>query len=162
MKQRIHRPIFFFFLFSALPPIHFASPINKVFPQQRQPVFTAWKLCICNPFLMASGFLRLPTQLFSPDLRRNDEAISCIHLGMILQNLTLVSTSVQLCVLFSWKTPLSYSSARHAFLLPAALAPAVDWRGIFSFRTVVSSPLLSMSPTLSISHPANLILCSSA
>lgn len=94
---------FFFFFVLCFAPHSFRKPHKQsISPTKTACVYCLEVLCICNPFLMASGFLRLPTQLFSPDLRRNDEAISCIHLGMILQNLTLVSTSVQLCVLFSW------------------------------------------------------------
>lgn len=64
-------------------------------------MFAAWKFYISVIFLTTTGFLKLLTQSFSPDLRRNDKGISGVHLEMILQNLTLVLISVQLRVLFS-------------------------------------------------------------
>lgn len=87
-----------FFFSSASPSIHFLSLLENYSPARR-PVFATWKL-FKRPSLVARGFLRLPTQPFSPDLRRNEEAISRIHSGMILQNLTLVCISVHLRVLF--------------------------------------------------------------
>lgn len=79
--------------------------LKKVFPHQDSYVCYEEVLCICGSSLMATGFLRLPTQPFSPDLRRNNKTISCVHLGMILQNPTLVLISVQLRVLFPWICP---------------------------------------------------------
>lgn len=86
-------PTYFFLILCFAPHSFPKSPKQSISPTKTACIYCLEVLCICNPFLTVSGFLRLPTQLFSPDLRRNDEAMSCIHLGMILQNLTLVSTS---------------------------------------------------------------------
>lgn len=98
VKQRALLPISFVRCFSLYP---FPKP-QKLFPQQDSLCLLLGSSACLWPFPCCYLPPQLPTQPFSPDLRRKGKAISCIHLGMILQNLTLVLISVQLCLLFSW------------------------------------------------------------
>lgn len=74
----------------------------KVFPQWDSLCLLLGSRGYLWSFPRCYGPPKVAHSAIQPDCRRNDKAISCLHLGMILQNLTLVLRSVQLCVLFSW------------------------------------------------------------
>ena len=86
---------------AASPSIHFLSFPENYFPGKTACVCCLEVLHVWDPSLVSRGFPRLPTQPFSPGLRKNDAVNSCIHSGMILRKLTLVRLSGHLRPLLS-------------------------------------------------------------
>lgn len=97
VKQRITLLTSFVLFFS----LHsFPKSPKELFPRKDS-------LCLLigssvYPWFLSSWLWASRGCLLSLDLRKNNKVIRCIHLGMILQNLTLVLISVQLRALFSW------------------------------------------------------------
>ena len=100
LKKRTPLPISL--LPAACPSIHFLSLSENYFPSKTACVCCLEVLHVWDPSLVSRGFPRLPTQPFSPGLKKKNDAVnSCIHSGMILWNLTLVRISGHLRLLLS-------------------------------------------------------------